>query len=147
MKITRRNFVQTLGTAAALTVAGGSVQSVLGNVAAEHGKLGSTAKTLFSMKSAQVNSFVGRTFIVSGTDGKTVGLVLSEVNGVRRSANSKQGYSGECFSVMFKGGAKESLDQGVYSMRAAGLDEFSALLVPTGRRAKEYEMIVNHLRQ
>jgi hypothetical protein len=39
------------------------------------------------------------------------------------------------------------LDQGVYSMRAAGLDEFSALLVPTGRRAKEYEMIVNHLRQ
>ena len=146
MKITRRNFVQTFGSAAAITVSAGGLQNVLGNVKAGSGEQ-AASKTLFSMKPSQLKPFVGRVFTATCADGQTAELVLSEVNGVRRGANTGRGYSGECFSVIFNGRGGKRLGQGVYTMRSASLDEFMALIVPTGRRTKEYEVIVNRLKR
>jgi hypothetical protein len=76
-----------------------------------------------------------------------VDLVLAEVTSISRKTNLKRGYSGECFSAIFKSRGEEALSQGVYEMRAAGLNNFSALLVPTGRKRAEFELVVNHLKR
>ncbi|PYT00797.1 MAG: hypothetical protein DMF63_05685 [Acidobacteria bacterium] len=99
------------------------------------------------MNAKQVESFVGKAFAAKLDDGKTLDLVLTEVKNVVRKANTKRGYSGECYSAIFKTRGKESLSQGVYEMRTAGLNEFSALLVPTGRKRTEFELVVNHLKR
>ena len=147
MKITRRNFVQTLGTATAVTVSVGGLHDVLGKASANAGELSASTRTLFSMKPAQVKSLIGRVFTATSSNGQTKKLVLSEVNGVGRRLNAKRGYSGECFSVIFKDSGEGRLGQDVYKMRSASTDEFTALLVPTGRRSKEYEIIVNRLKR
>lgn len=142
MKITRRNFVQSIGTVAAITVSGASLTSAFGS---EKGVSSASARGLFSMSESQVRQFLGRSFIATSADGKSLELVLTEVNGAGRARNLKRGYSGQCFSAMFKRRGIGQLDQGVYEMRSAGLDPFSALLVPTGRRRKEYELVVNNI--
>jgi hypothetical protein len=146
MKITRRNFVQALGTSMAIAVSGVGVNSTFGLATSEGaGFNGSGANSLFKMTSAELKHFIGRRFVANSADGRRVDLVLAEVNNVSRPANSKRGYSGECFSVVFKGSAKEEFDQGIYEMKSAGVDGFSALLVPTSRGRREFEMVVNRL--
>lgn len=146
MKITRRNFVQALGTSMAIAVSGVGVKSALGLATGEGaGFNGSGTNSLFKMSAAELKHFTGRRFVASSIDGRQINLTLAEVNNVSRPANSKRGYSGECFSVVFKGSAKEDLAQGVYEMKSAGVDGFSALLVPTSRGRREFEMVVNRL--
>jgi hypothetical protein len=142
MKITRRNFVQALGTTMAIAVSGSGVKSAFG-LATGDGASG--ANTLFKMSAAELKHFIGRRFVASAVDGRQVDLILTEVNNVNRLANSKRGYAGECFSLVFRGSGKEGLAQGVYDMKSAGVDGFSALLVPTSRCHREFEMVVNRL--
>ena len=146
MKITRRNFVQSLGTVAAITVSGAGINSAFGiENATGTGFTSPSATGLFAMDESQVRRLVGRSFIATPTEGKNVELVLTEVNSVGRAANSKRGYSGSCYSAIFKTRGAGSLDQGIYEMKSAGVGRFSALLVPTGRRRKEFELVVNNL--
>lgn len=146
MKITRRNFVQSLGTVAAITVSGAGINSALGfeKLDGKSNRVPS-ATGLFAMTESQVRKLVGRSFIAVPTEGENVELVLTEVNSVGRPVNSKRGYSGNCFSAIFKTRRNGSLDQGIYEMKSAGVDRFSALLVPTGRRGREFELLVNNL--
>jgi hypothetical protein len=146
MKITRRNFDQSLGTVAAITVSGVGANSAFGFQNADGKSIaGSSASGLFAMSEDQVRNLVGRSFIAVAAEGRNVELVLTEVNSVRRPANAKRGYSGNCFSAIFKTKRNSTLDQGIYEMKSAGLDRFSALLVPTGRRRTEFELVVNNL--
>ncbi len=146
MKITRRNFVQALGTSMAIAVSGAGMKSAFGVATSEGVGLNASASHGFlKMNAAEMKQFLGRRFLASSVDGRSVELILAEVNDVGRSANSKRGYSGECLSVVFKGRGQDGFAQAVYEMKSAGLDRFSALLVPTGRRSREFEMIVNRL--
>ena len=142
MKISRRNFVQTLGAAAALTISGGGV-----NALAKARSSFLDSNTLLSMNANEIKGFVGKRFAAKSLDGSTVDLVLAEVTSISRKKNLKRGYTGECFSAIFKSGGDEALSQGVYEMRAAGLNNFSALLVPTGRKRAEFELVVNRLKR
>lgn len=138
MKVNRRNFVKSIGTAAAITIgAGGSVEA-LGAAASSR-----TAGGIFSMNANQVRGLVGRTFTVNSASGQKANLVIAEVNGLERKLNTKRGYSGECYSVIFKRNGGEPIAQDIYEMKGAGVAPFAALLVPTGRRQNHYEMIVN----
>lgn len=145
MKITRRNFVQALGTTMAIAVSGAGVESAFGLARGEGAGLNTSGATLFKMSAAELKHFIGQRFVASSVAGRQVDLILAEVNNVSRPANSKRGYAGECFSVVFKGSAKEDLSQGVYEMKSAGVDRFSALLVPTSRGRREFEMVINRL--
>jgi hypothetical protein len=147
MKISRRNFVQTLGAAAAITISGGGVKALAGTIGEKTGSSVLNSNTLLSMNANEIKGFVGRRFAAKSLDGSTVDLVLAEVTSISRKTNLKRGYSGECFSAIFKSRGEEALSQGVYEMRAAGLDNFSALLVPTGRKRAEFELVVNHLKR
>ena len=140
MKVNRRNFVKSIGTVAAITIGAGGSMEALGAVTSSHSKGG-----IFSMNANQVRGLIGRTFVVNSASGEKTSLVIAEVNGIERKLNTKRGYSGECFSVVFKREGGEPIAQGIYEMKAAGVAPFSALLVPTGRRQNHYEMIVNRI--
>lgn len=147
MKINRRNFIQTVGTAAAVTVSGGGLMSAIGQTADDGATLSlRNGRALFSMDATQVNGWVGQSFVAISPEGERMELVLAEVNRMWRDENAGRGYSGECFSAIFKNERTEDLAQGVYEMRGAGFDQFAALLVPTGRRRSELEMVVNRLK-
>jgi hypothetical protein len=144
MKITRRNFVQALGTTMAITMSGTAVSSALGGATAASPGTNSSSG-FFAMTADEIKSFIGQRFVASSMDGRQVELTLAEVNSFGRPANLKRGYLGESFSIVFKKNGKEDLVQGVYEMKSAKLDRFSALLVPTDRHRRECEMVVNRL--
>ena len=142
MKFTRRHFVQTLGSAAAITAVNGCLHTALG----QSGAKAVLSQGLFSMKADQARSLIGRSFSLKASDGIIGEMVLAEVNRIHRPANAARGYSGECFSLIFKSRRNRNFDQGIYEMRSEGIDQFSALLVPTGRRRMEYELVINRLK-
>lgn len=150
MKFTRRNFVQALGAAAAITAVDGCLNTALGRSSTATDlfttPVGGKLQTLFSLKADQARSLIGRAFVAKTPDGMTAEMVLAEVNKINRRVNSARGYSGECFSLIFKSRRNKGFAQGIYEMQSAGMDQFSALLVPTGRRGREYELVVNHLK-
>ena len=146
MQITRRYFLNALSAAAALY----AVSPVFGQSnkhKAELFELPAEAYSdpLFSMTAKQFESFIGRTFTARDIDGVAVQFVLTEVNKLERSQNVLRGYYGECFSLIFTAPERVSIRQDPYEMRTDGLGIFSALIVPTGRHQREYEIIVNHI--
>jgi hypothetical protein len=147
MKITRRNFVHSLGAvAAAITVSGAGTDSAFGFEKATDDLANPRARGLFAMTESQVRKLVGSSFIAIPSEGEKLELVLMEVSSVGSEANDKRGYSGNSFSAIFAAIRTDlSLEQGIYEMKSEGIDGFSALLVPTGRRRKEFELVVNNL--
>ncbi len=144
MRIDRRKFVQSLGAAGALAVSGNAVATAVANAA----DVPATSPTgLLAMKESEVRRLIGRSFIATSAQGHPVELVLTEVNGLQRKANTKVGYSGECFSAIFKNHQRVTLDQGIYEIRGATSGKFSALLVPTDRHRTDFEIIVNNLKR
>jgi hypothetical protein len=148
MHTTRRNFLRVAGTAGMLATAGG-----FGSLFGQQRKAVDLfplpaevySQPLFSMGSKQFEVLIGRTFTAVSESGRANRLVLTEVNRLERMQNTVGGYYGECYSLIFESSAKVRLTQDVYEIRAEGLESFSALVVPTGRRLREFEIIVNHL--
>lgn len=150
MHITRRNFLHNISAAIALTAFGGGLQNISGQKHETPATFPIPVETysqpLYSMTAKQFEQYIGREFAASLPDmGGSINLILTEVNPIDRLPNSTRGYYGESFSLIFENRGKRSLTQGTYDIRAQGLEQFSALLVPTDRLMKRYEMIVNHL--
>jgi len=149
MQITRRNFLHNSSAALALVGLGGGLKNVFGQKDVGSGlfpiPVDVYSHPLFSMTAKQLRSFIGREFLVSSSDGETLGLILVEVNSLERLSNSTRGFYGECFSLVLEGQEKRLLTQDNYEIRADGLQPFSALVVPTDRLKKRYELIVNRL--
>jgi hypothetical protein len=149
MRVTRRNFLQTAGSAAALFVAGGSTFSVFGQSKTKEGLFELPAEVysnpVFSMSAKEFEQMTGRTFTVVGENGKAVELVLMEVNRLERQPNVLRGYYGESYSLVFVSPRDERIVQDNYELSADGLKSFSALIVPTSRGEREYEIIVNRI--
>ena len=148
MHTTRRNFLKVAGTAGMLATTGG-----FGSLFGQQQKTVDLfplpaevySQPLYSMTSKQFETRIGRAFTALSETGRANRLVLTEVNRLERMQNSVGGYYGECYSLIFESSAKVRLTQDVYEMRTDGLESFSALLVPTGRGPREFEIIVNHL--
>lgn len=150
MHITRRNFLHNIGAALTLTAIGGGLQNIFGQKDETPVTFPIPIETysqpLYSMTAKQFEQYIGREFTASLPDeGGSVTLTLSEVNPIERLPNSTRGYYGESFSLVFEKRGKHGLAQDIYEIRTQGLEQFSALLVPTDRLMKRYEMIVNHL--
>ena len=148
MQITRRNFIQTLGSAGVFIAAGGAtavfsqrrVRTDLFPIPAEV-----YSEPLYSMTANQFEPLIGQAFSATAADGVTAELVLAEVNRLELQANTLRGYYGEVFSLVFEGSRRERLAQDSYEIHVDGLPNFTALVVPTGRVRRKYEIIINHL--
>lgn len=148
MQITRRTFIHSATLASAFLISGNGLQAIaqksdvpeLFPIPAE-----AYADPLLSMTAKQLDQFIGQHFIVSVSDGRKIELVLTEVNDLTRLENSTRGYYGDCFSMIFEGPGRTRLTQGKYEFAADGLPSFTALVVPTGRRQREYEIVINRL--
>ena len=150
MKTTRRSFIQTLGSAFALTFAGGAFASNVTGQTKPDGDLfeipaEAYTNPLSSMTAKQFDSYIGHSFTAVSQQGQTIHLVLTEVNLLERQPNTLRGYYGDSYSLIFEGPDRVLLTQGTYEMNTDGLSSFSALLVPTGRRQRQYELIVNRI--
>jgi len=150
MHITRRNFLHSIGAAVTLTAFGGGLKNIFGQKEEGAGTFPIPVETysqpLYSMTGKQFEQFIGREFSASlPDDGGTVNLILTEVNPIELLPNTTRGFYGESFSLVFENRGKRRLAQDTYDIRTQGLKQFSALLVPTDRLMKRYEMIVNHL--
>lgn len=148
METTRRNFIQTAGWAAALLFAGGFGRAFgqkngggdLFEIPAE-----AYSSPIFSMSAKQLEPYIGSFFAMTSEDGRTIRLVLTEVNQLERSANTIRGYYGDTLSMIFEGPERHILVQGTYEVSGDGLSPFTALVVPTGRRQRQYELIINRV--
>jgi hypothetical protein len=67
------------------------------------------------------------------------------VNSLEYQRNTINGYYGESFSLIFEAAPKTKLPQGRYEMTTDGLPGFTALVVPTGRRQRQFEIVINRI--
>ena len=148
MQITRRNFIQSAGCVTALVVAGNLIPSTFAQ------RRGDAlypippevySEPLFSMTADQFKSLIGRSFTAHAEEQRDVSLVLMEVNPLEYQQNIIRGYYGESFSLIFEAQGKTKLPQGRYEMTTDGLSGFTALIVPTGRRQRQFEIVVNRI--
>ncbi|HEX6125006.1 MAG TPA: twin-arginine translocation signal domain-containing protein [Pyrinomonadaceae bacterium] len=148
MHITRRNFLHTIGAAACLAALA-DIRIVFGQRTGDPELFPLPAETysdtLYSVTARHFGRFIGRRFTATSAEGISTELVLLEVNPIERLGNTTRGFYGESFSLIFESRAKHRLFQDTYSFRVEGMDQFSALLVPTGRRGRQYEIIINHV--
>ena len=149
MQITRRGFIHTLGCAAALFATGGTFGPAFGQRKRRDVLFPIPVEVysdpLFSMTAKQFDALLGQPFTLTSEDGETIQLTLTEVNTLELLQNSSRGYYGEVFSLIFEGSKRQTLQQGRYEMMVDGLAPFSALVVPTGRAQRQYEVIINRL--
>jgi len=149
MQITRRNFIQSASGVAALLVAGNILPAALGQQKARNELFPIPPEVypepLFSMTAKQFEAFIGRSFTATAEGRRGVTLMLTEVNSLEHQQNTIDGYYGESFSLIFEAQQRLTLSQDVYEMRSDGLPDFSALIVPTGRRRRQFEVIVNRI--
>jgi hypothetical protein len=97
------------------------------------------------MTAAQFKSCIGQSFMASSDERRDVALILREVNPLEHQQNVLNGYYGESFSLIFEAQGKTKLPQGRYDMTSSGLPDFTALIVPTGRRQRQFEIVVNRI--
>jgi hypothetical protein len=147
MQITRRNFIQTAGVAAALVVSGRAFTAHGQGLTTDLFPLPAEvySEPLFSFTATQFEALVGTNFAVTLSGGRTAMLALTEVTRLERPKNTLGGYYGECFSLILESAQRLKLRQGTFQVSGGGLDLGSVLIVPTGRDQKQYEILVNHI--
>lgn len=149
MQITRRDFVRNIGIGACAIYLTGS-GAVFGQKRQRGGFFPIPAEAytdpMYSMTAKQFEEYLGRSFLIVSDNGKSFEAVLTEVNVQEDLRNTSTGVYGESFSLIFEANNDEvRLTQDVYSISTPGIQLFSPLVVPTGRRSRQYEVIVNHL--
>jgi len=148
MNITRRRFIQNLGTAAIAVASLTSTGSVFAQVSKTDELFAvppeSFADPLNYLTRAHFEPFVD-TFIEVRAGEKKIQLRLIEVSDLNREANEKRSFRGESFSLLFEDARKARLPQDVYPIKHFALGEFSLLLVPVGIKGNHYEAIINRI--
>ena len=147
MFLSRRTFIHSLGATLALA-AFVDVKSVI----AQKGQqdlfpipVETYSEPLFSMTLQQFEAIVGQRFTVLSPDGVSTELTLTEVTRIEPMTNTIRGFYGESYSLIFVNSRKERLIQDIYEFQTEGLSQFSALLVPTDRAQRQYQVIVNRV--
>lgn len=147
MQVTRRNFLQTIGTAAAVVVSGTGLNAFGQDLPGDLFPIPAEAYSdpLFSISARHFEGLLGTTFTVTAAGGRSVRLTLTQVNSLERQANVLRGFYGESFSLIFETQQRLRLSQGIYHVAGSGLDLNTVLLVPTGIERRHYEIIINHV--
>ena len=147
MQITRRNFLQTCGAVAAVGLTCGELRTFGQSKNNELIPIPPEAYSdpFYSLSAKQCELLIGTSFTATSIDGEVFRLVLSEVNPFDVQINNINGYYGESFSLVFEGNERRKLRQGIYEIEGGGFVLSSALIVPTDRLQKRYEVVVNHL--
>lgn len=147
MQISRRNFLQTTGAAAAFFVSSGALGALGQRKGGDLFPIPAEAysEAIFSLTAKQAEAFLGATFTATSAGGRTVRLTLTRVNPIQRESNALRGYYGESFSLIFESQQRLNLSQGIYRLTGGELDLQSVLVVPTGLDRRHYEVVINHL--
>ena len=148
MNVTRRKFIERVGITALAAASASSVGKMFGQSAKADGTFfppaESAADPLAFLSQQHFEPFINTAFDVIG-EGGAGRLTLIEVNAIGRKANESRGYSGESFSLIFRGSATNKLEQGTYQFRHGSLGKLSLLAVPVGRKGTRYEVVVNRI--
>lgn len=147
MKITRRSFIRTSGTAVLAAGVLGSFGSVFGQSRAAGDDFavpaGSQSDPVFYLTRAHFEPHLNSLMRVS--DGEKVSeLRLVELPDYTLAANQKKGYYGESFSLILAGSARERLAPGVYTFEHPALGTFALSINPVGR-TNRYEAVINRI--
>lgn len=149
MKITRRNFIQTLGTAALAIGFLNPVENVFGQTRTKDDLFlippESMNDPLAYLTSKHFEPFVNTFVRVQKNEKRIVELELIEVKELNNKDNEKRGFTGESFSLLFQSSGKIKLPQNTYKVEHAALGEFSLFLVPVGLKGNRYQAIINRI--
>jgi len=149
MKFSRRSFIGNISIAALAVMSGSSAGKTFGQTAKTDNLFfvppESMSDPINYFTSKHFEPFVNTSFKVNGGSHLTSQLVLKEVTNLEHQANKKGGYSGESFSLLFKGSARRKLVQDTYRFTHDALGEFTFLAVPVGISGTGYEVIVNRI--
>jgi len=147
MNVTRRNFVQALGTAAAALglVRGSFGQDRSGKIAnglfAIPGEASSDPLTYLSVQ--HFEPFIGTTFDGRSETGRAV-LVLTEVVDLSVTANTQRGYTGPSYSLLFEPAGRTPAED-TYLFDHPALGQFTLHVAAVDRRKRQYEGVVNRI--
>lgn len=149
MKITRRNFIRTSGTAVLAAGALGSFSNVLGQSrsAGDHGAVPaeSLSDPVYYLTRAHFEPYLNTTMRVHDTE-NVFELRLVDLPDHTRPANQKKGFYGESFSLILTSPSGTRLAPGIYTFEHPALGTFALGLNPAGG-ADRYEAVINRITQ
>jgi len=148
MKISRRKFFLNTGVAALTAAVVFPAQNTFGQ-SLKTGQFfpippESTNDALTFLRREHFEAFVNTAFQFQPAEGRAFNLQLIAAENSSRSANEKQGLSGESFSLLFEGSKKSKIPQGNYQVSHA-LGQFTLFITPVGLRGNRYEAIINRI--
>lgn len=147
MKITRRNFVQISGMAALSAVLLGSADKAFGQTGPGSDLFAlppeSLADPLNYLVKAHFEPFAGTTFRAGRGDGPAVNFRLKTVTDLALDLNTKQGLSGESFSLLFESTSGRKIARGAYDFDHGNLGRFTLHLEPVGKSGRNCEAVIN----
>jgi hypothetical protein len=148
MNITRRGFIQNLGTAAIAVASLTSTGSVFAQISRTDELFAVPTESLSDplnfLTRAHFVPFVN-TFVKVRAGEKQIQMRLIEVTDLNRQINEQRSIRGESFSLLLEDSRKRRLAQEVYQIEHFALGEFSLLLVPVGINGQHYEAIINRI--
>ncbi len=104
----------------------------------------STNDALTFLKREHFEPFLNTVFQFQPAEGRSFNLQLIAAENSSRSANEKQGLSGESFSLLFEASRKSKISQGNYQVNHA-LGNFSLFISAVGLRGNRFEAIINRI--
>lgn len=149
MKINRRNFIQTAGTAVLATAFLNPSGDVFGQALMKDGLFMVPGESFIDpinfLTAKHFEPFTGSVMQASINGGPKTGLRLLEVLELKSQTNEKRGFSGESFSLLFEPVENATLQSQPYKIEHDGLGEFSLLIGPVGMTGNRYEAVVNRI--
>ena len=149
MRFTRRSFIGKLGVSALAAVSIGSIGNVFGQTSQINDLFlpppESMSDPVNYLTSRHFEPFVNTSFKIQTGERNSSRLILKEVKNLARKDMEKLGYSGESFSLLFKGSKRIKLAPDSYQFEHDALGKFSFLLIPVGISGASYEVIVNRI--
>lgn len=145
MKVSRRKFLAAtpLAFGAMLPVNG----SAFGKTASILGFRNGGGDQLALLAWDSFFPYVTTNFTFRDPDGRTVELLLTQMNDTRPGGYKTRGDGDECFALVFSGPPRRPLKQGTYSVEHFALGSFTLFITELGikNKRKHYEVIINRI--
>lgn len=146
--ITRRDFIQLFGVTAIAGLTINSPVNIFGQGAGDLFRIPSESMTdpVFSFTSAHFTPFINDNFAIRSNESfKRTPLRLIEVEILERKENLAKGFTGEIFSLLFRGSLPENIAGELVELSHPSLGVFMLFLAPVGKEPNRHEAIISHL--